>query len=96
MLHFILPKTESGFAVLVTGMGMERVKATLRNENGVVVAEKDNIERTEPLIVDQPAARASRWSLELAAPSEGVLEDVLLDLRGVPPYMTWNRTTLGE
>ena len=30
----------------------------------------------------------------LAVPSEGVLEDVLLDLHGIPPYLAWDRRGL--
>ena len=88
-LCFLVPKGVGEFALKIAGGGgTERVKATIRDAAGKVVASRDNIVHGEQFPFSRgDAARAEVWSLTLERPSQGVIEDVQIRLEGVPPFL---------
>jgi len=87
-LVFFVPAGTEAFAVRVTGEGPgELVKATLLDPAGETVEERDDIEAYQFLVERPVAPEGAVWSLRLARPSQGVLEDVHVELQGLPPVL---------
>lgn len=88
-LYFFVPKDTEAFALRVTGEGPgERVKATLRDPSGKVVEQKDDIEAHQFLVESPGSSTGAVWSLRLEKPTIGVLEDVYVELQGLPPVLS--------
>lgn len=87
-LHFYVPEGVEAFAARVTGDGPnESVKAALRDPAGEIVERRDNIEGHQFLVERPVAPTGAVWSLRLERPSKGVLEDVYVELQGLPPVL---------
>jgi len=88
-LFCYVPAGTQEFGVRLRGEGFgEGLKATLLNPAGEIVAEKDNIVRTEMLSVELPQPSPGEiWSLKLEKPSALPMEDYSLDVLGIPPLL---------
>ena len=88
-LYFAVPAGVERLAVVVSGSGTaETVKATVRDASGKLVEEKDNIAAPHVFVLKRDEAQATEiWSIVLARASEGVMEDVSIQLVGVPPVL---------
>lgn len=86
VLYFYVPANTEAFAARVSGEGPgERVKATLLDPAGNVVEQRDDIEGHQFLVERPGEPVGAVWSLRLERPSKGVLEDVYVELQGLPP-----------
>lgn len=93
-LFFVVPKGVDAFGVLVSGDGPgERVKATLLHPAGTIVGQRDNIDGHQ-FLIERPSSENTVWSLRLERPSKGVLEDVYVELQGLPPILATGREAL--
>jgi hypothetical protein len=64
------------------------VKATITDADGKVVATKDNVGRAAQFpLKREDATKDEVWSIMLEKPNQGVLEDVNLQLAGVPALL---------
>jgi len=88
-LFFWVPAGTKTFAVRISGEGVgEGVAAALVDPTGKVVEQADNIAAAYQFDVDLPRPSAGEaWSLRMSKPSLLVLEDVHVDLRGIPPLV---------
>ena len=93
---FWVPAGTREFAVKVSGENSaERVKATLRDPNGKVAAEADNIFEARQFVASPlNAAQGECWSVQFDKPAAGVLEDYYVQLQGVPPVLTHSPAAL--
>jgi hypothetical protein len=93
---FWRPPGGKEFAIKVSGGGgSERVKAALVDPRGKVVEEVDNISQAHQFIAPAADGQAAEiWSVRLARPSKGVMEDFNVQLQGVPPVLSPTRTDL--
>jgi len=88
-LLFTVPAGTKEFGLRLYGEGLgEGIKATLMNAQGEVVETKDNITRTDQLVVElaQPSP-GETWSVKLEKPSGVAMEDFYLDPVGIPPLL---------
>jgi hypothetical protein len=86
-LYFAVPGSVKRFAVQVIGAGsQERVHARLLDETGRLVEEKKDIAAPYVFLVDRReiSDRPEIWSLSLQKPSRGILEDVTIQVLGIP------------
>lgn len=87
-LYFHVPAGTADFAVRVFGGApRESVRAALVDPSGRVVEERDNIEGHQFLVARSKSSEGETWTLRIARPSEGVLEDYFVALQGVPPIV---------
>jgi len=102
-IFFWVPSSVPTFAARVAGSSVgERVKAALCNASGKVIEEADNITRPHVFAVEieeragntQHVPPGEVWSLRIARPTEGVLEDYYVQLLGVPPLLSCSREAL--
>ncbi len=82
---FDVPKGTKEFAVRIVGQGAEKVKVTLFDPSGKERWSKDNIDRLEAWFTEEgKTPESGLWRIRFARPTEGVLEDFIVGLRGVP------------
>ncbi len=87
-LYFCVPAGVTEFGIRVSGAGEgESVKAAVYNPDGQKVGEEDNIEGHQFLLHRPPAAETETWRLQLAKPSQGIVEDHYVRLQGIPPIL---------
>ncbi|MDD4870510.1 MAG: right-handed parallel beta-helix repeat-containing protein [Kiritimatiellae bacterium] len=93
---FYVPAGVKEFVVKVAGDSPgELVKAMLVNPDGSVVEEKDNIGTAHRFHVTRSdTSKGASWSIRFAKPSQAVLEDFYVNLRGIPPVLAGTRETL--
>jgi hypothetical protein len=88
-LYFTVPPEVERFAVIVAGSGTaETVKAVVRDPSGTLVAQQDNIAAPHAFLLKPRTNTSGPWSLSFERASDGVLEDVFVQLAGIPPVMT--------
>jgi len=87
--YFWVPAGTKEFGVKVSGGGgTECVKASILDPIGNVVEERDNLGQAHQfLAAPRNPADGEIWTLRLAKPSSGVLEDVHVQLQGIPPLL---------
>lgn len=88
--YFWRPPGGREIAVKVSGGGgSERVRATLVDPTGKVVEDVDSISKAHQFVAPAGEGLAAEiWSVRLARPSEGVMEDFNVQLQGVPPVLS--------
>lgn len=88
-LYFWVPAEAREFGVRVKGEGDgERVSAAVRDASGATRWEQSAISDPQSLHVRRdPAASGEVWRLSLARPSQGILEDTYLEIRGIPAIL---------
>ena len=87
-VYFCVPAGVKEFGIRVSGGGEgEGVKAAVYDAAGQKVGEQDNIEGHQFLLQRPSAAETEIWRLQLAKPSQGVLEDYYVQLQGIPPIL---------
>lgn len=88
-LYFAVPAGVGRLAVVVSGSGTaETVKASVRDASGKTIEEKDNIAAPHVFVLERDETRATEiWSLVLARATEGVMEDVSVQVVGAPPVL---------
>jgi hypothetical protein len=93
---FRVPQGTRQFAVRLAGEGdKELVKATVRNAAGKVVWEQDQIGASQSYRFDgPPPAQDEIWKVRLSRPTKAVFEDHFLELRGVPPIVSFQPEAL--
>ncbi len=85
-----VPAGTKAFSIRVSGAGgSERVHAIVRDPSGRIAGDVDNIETPghQFLLKNDDVSKAVAWTIELARPSEGVIEDIYLMLDGLPPIL---------
>lgn len=94
--YFWIPPGIHDFGINVSGEDIgESVKATLRDPAGKIVAEQDNIAQVHQFVGStQDAAAGEIWSIQLAKPSGGTMEDYFVRLLGVPPVLATSPESL--
>jgi hypothetical protein len=94
--YFWIPPGTHDFGINVSGEGIgESVKATLRDPAGKLVAEQDNILQVHQFVGSrQDAAAGEIWSIQLAKPSGGTMEDYFVRLLGVPSVLATSPESL--
>jgi hypothetical protein len=93
---FWVPPGTKEFAIKVSGENAaECVKAALFDPAGNKVEEKDNIAQAHQF-VSSPTnpAQGEVWSVSLARPATGVLEDFHVQLQGIPPALSHTKESL--
>jgi hypothetical protein len=93
---FYVPAGVREFVVKVAGGNPgELVKATLINPDGRILEEKDNIGTAHRFhVVRSDTSKGESWSIRFARPSQAVLEDFYVSLRGIPPVLASTKETL--
>lgn len=93
---FWVPGGTREFNLKITGgNSAERVKASLHDATGALVESNDNIGRPHRFAVTRsPTGEGEAWSIRLAKPAEGVLEDFYVELLGLPPLLAGSREAL--
>lgn len=93
---FWVPPGTNEFALKVSGdNAAECVKAALIDPAGNQVEEKDNISQAHQFVAKPTnTTRGEIWSLRLAKPSTGTLEDFHVQLQGIPPLFSHTRESL--
>ncbi len=87
-LYFCVPAGVAEFGIRISGGGGgESVKAAVYNAAGQKVGEEDNIEGHQFLLHRPPTADTETWRLQLAKPSQGIVEDCYVQLQGIPPVL---------
>jgi hypothetical protein len=88
-LYFWVPAEAREFGVRIKGEGDgERVSAAIHDATGTKRWEKADISDPQSLHVRRdPATAGEVWRLTLARPATGVLEDIYVELRGVPAVL---------
>ncbi len=86
-LCFCIPAGVKRFAVQIEGQGIaETVNAVIRDAAGHVAKQQDNIGAPHVFVLERKdVTSAEIWSIRLGPASEGVLEDVSIQVLGVPP-----------
>jgi len=94
--HFWRPAETKEFAVKVAGGGgTERVKATLIDPTGKALETVDNISKAHQFHrVSTNPSSGEIWTLRLARPSKGVMEDFTVQLQGVAPVLAATKADL--
>ncbi len=94
--YFWRPAGTKDFAVKVAGSGgTERVKATLIDPTGKERETVDNIAKAHQFIgLSTDKSAGDIWSLRLARPSTGVMEDFTVQLQGVAPVLATTKDDL--
>lgn len=89
---FVVPAGTKSFLLRVAGGGgRELVHAIIRDSTGTVVAEQDNIgEPYQFPLQRKNADQTEVWTVELTTPSEGLIEDCLILMNGIPPILAPN------
>lgn len=95
-LAFLVPEGVKEFSLRVAGDGgLEQVHAIVTNAAGQVVADKDNIARTQQFILKRDdASKDEVWTLKLASPTKAVIEDVHVLFDGVPSIVAPSASAL--
>lgn len=88
-LYFRVPSGAGEFAVRVAGGGgAEMARAIVRDASGAVAADEERIARSRQIPIKRAdATQSAVWSVELAKPAEGVIEDVRLGFDGIAPII---------
>jgi hypothetical protein len=86
-LYFLIPAGVKRFALQIEGQGTaETVKAVVRDASGRVAEQEDNIGAPHVFILGRDRVTlAEIWSVTFDRASQGVLEDVSIQMLGVPP-----------
>ena len=94
--YFRRPSGSEEFAIKVTGGGgTERVKASLIDPTGKVHETVDNISKAHQFVgPGTDESTGDIWSLRLARPSQGVMEDFTVQLQGVAPVLAATKDDL--
>lgn len=95
-LFFLAPAGTKEFAMRICGDNDgERVKASVFDASGNKVWDEDSISAMRSY-AGKPAdpSRDEVWRLRVEKPSQGVLEDFHVDLRGIPPLLAFRREDL--
>ncbi|MCK5804531.1 MAG: right-handed parallel beta-helix repeat-containing protein [Lentisphaeria bacterium] len=89
-LFFLVPAGTKEFGLLVYGEGTgEGVKATVFDEKGIKVWEKDDITRPQMFAsTTPPPVRDEVWRLRLERATNIMCEDNYVDMRGIPPFLS--------
>lgn len=93
---FWVPPGRGEFGLRVRGEGEgERVSAAVLDAAGKRPWERANVGAPQSFHATRDAAAPGEvWRLQLARPTAGVLEDVYVDLRGLPPVLGFTPQTL--
>jgi hypothetical protein len=87
-LYFCVPAGIREFGIRISGGGEgENARATVYDPAGRKVAEQDNIEGHQFLLQPPSTRRTEIWQLQMAKPSQGVIEDYFLQLQAIPPLL---------
>ena len=87
--YFFVPKGTEAFGVKLIGNDVERVTATVLNPTGEKVWREENI--STAVLFATPEGKpveSGVWTLRFEKPTQGVLEDFIVSILGVPPLMT--------
>lgn len=95
-LYFLVPAGVEQFAVRCWGEGdLERVSAAVCDASGKRVWQQANISSSQSFQMERkPASVDEVWRVSLARPTQGVLEDHYVELRGVPPVIGFSPSGL--
>lgn len=94
-LYFCVPAGIREFGIRISGGGeRENAKAVLYDPAGRKVAEEDNIEGHQFLLQRPSAAGTEIWRLQMAKPSQGVIEDYYVHLQAIPPILATSPETV--
>ncbi len=87
---FWVPPATKEFAVKVSGEGgEERVMATLYDPDGREIAREDSIAQAQQFVAKpRDTSHGETWSVRFDKPAAGVLEDVYVQLQGIPPLLS--------
>jgi hypothetical protein len=87
-VYFCVPAGVQEFAVRISGEGEgESVRATVYDAAGRTVGEEDSIQAHQFLLHHPSTAGTEIWRLQLAKPSQGIVEDYYVQLQGIPPLL---------
>ena len=89
--YFYVPKGTASFSVAICAgsPGEDAWLQVLTPDGRTVVDKADGFDRTERFHIKvPPGADAKAWCVKIKEPDWGYLEDVVLDLKGVPPYIS--------
>lgn len=94
--YFWRPSGTKEFSVKVAGSGgSERVKASLVDPTGKIYETVDNISEAHQFVgLSTIQSAGDIWSLRLARPSQGVMEDFTVQLQGVAPVLSATKEDL--
>ena len=90
-LYFHVPKGTKSFTVSVGagGPGEDAWLQVFAPDGKIVVDKADGFDRAEEFTIKVPeGADGKAWRVEIKQPDWGYLEDVVLNLKGVPPYVS--------
>jgi hypothetical protein len=92
------PSSAADFGVRVTGGGRtELVKATLFDPLGQAVWMEDANPKPRSYVAAAGRSRAGGiWKLHMEKPSQGVFEDHFVEIRGIPPILTFQPMSPGK
>lgn len=85
---FDVPVGTKEFGLRIVGQGAEKVTATLVTPTGNPCWRCENIEAMEAFITEEGTEpMPGRWNIRFEKPTQGVLEDFVVGLFGIPPYL---------
>lgn len=95
-LYFRVPAGTRQFGLRFAGEGdLERLKAAVFDSTGKRVWRQDSIGPSQSFCYDGPAtSQDAIWKVRLDRPSSGVFEDHFVELRGVPPLVSFHPAAL--
>ena len=95
-LYFRVPAGTRQFGLRFAGQGdLERVKATVFDSTGKQVWQQESIGPSQSFCYDGPAtSQDAIWKVRLDRPSSGVFEDHFVELRGIPPLVSFHPDAL--
>ena len=93
--YFWVPAGTESFGVRVSGEGVgEAVRARLLNPAGDVVEEIDNAAAHQFVVELPEPSQGEAWGVMMLRPSQIVLDDQHIDLRGIPPLLAGAKDAL--
>jgi hypothetical protein len=94
--YFLVPAGVKQFAARCWGEGeMERVSASVLDPSGKCVWRQENIASSQSFQKERAdASRDEVWQIRLTRPTQGVLEDFHVELRGVPSVLGFSAAGL--
>ena len=93
-LYFYVPAGTKEFGVKIFGEGMEGVGAAILNPQGKTLWQKPTITMPEQFVGAAESDQGEIWTLRIARPATGAMEDYYVELQGIPPFLATNPTSL--
>lgn len=93
-LYFYVPAGTKEFGVKIFGEGMEGVGAAILNPQRKTLWQKPTITMPEQFVGVPESDQGEIWTLRIARPATGAMEDYYVELQGISPFLATNPTSL--